>query len=202
MQATRLSHAGLKHARFQERKHASTGCCYITPVSCAVWRSVKPYVHLQPAYRPLQQPCTARPFWLCASLALFGMTTTSHPLPRPTCAGADNSSKSSSSGTAHSSTDQDAADAEPSPASHPGMKELLVRAQHALDAPDVLTMFVGEMRKQAEELQATAVTLVAPKSAVSFPQVRMDHMELLMHVCCAAVSCAVLCFVYLHRASL
>jgi hypothetical protein len=74
-----------------------------------------------------------------------------------------------SSGT--SSTDQDAADAEPSPASHPGMKELQVRAQHAFDAPDVLTMFVGEMRKQAEELQATAVTLIAPKSAVSFPQV-------------------------------
>jgi hypothetical protein len=48
-----------------------------------------------------------------------------------------------------------------------------VRAEHAFDAPDVLTMFVGEMRKQAEELQATAVTLVAPKSAVSFPQVRL-----------------------------
>jgi hypothetical protein len=46
-----------------------------------------------------------------------------------------------------------------------------VRASSAFDAPDVLSMFVGEMRKQAQDLQATIVTLVAPKAAVSFPQV-------------------------------
>jgi len=52
-----------------------------------------------------------------------------------------------------------------------GTKETVIRAPHAFDAPDVLTMFVGEMRQQAETLQATAAVLVAPKSAVSFPQV-------------------------------
>jgi hypothetical protein len=31
---------------------------------------------------------------------------------------------------------------------HPGMREMLVRAERAFDAPDVLTMFVGEMRQQ------------------------------------------------------
>lgn len=54
------------------------------------------------------------------------------------------------------------------------MKEMVIRAQHAFDAPDVLTMFVGEMRQQAEQLQATAAVLVAPKSAVSFPQVGVE----------------------------
>lgn len=52
------------------------------------------------------------------------------------------------------------------------MKELHVRAQHAFDAPDLLTMFVGEMRQQAHELQASAAVLVAPTSGVAFPQVR------------------------------
>jgi hypothetical protein len=49
---------------------------------------------------------------------------------------------------------------------------MMVRAQACFDAPDVLSMFVGEMRQQAQDLQAAAVTLVAPKAAVSFPQVR------------------------------
>lgn len=58
------------------------------------------------------------------------------------------------------------------PPTHPGMREMMVRAQACFDAPDVLSMFVGEMRQQAQDLQAAAVTLVAPKAAVSFPQVR------------------------------
>ena len=32
------------------------------------------------------------------------------------------------------------------------MREMMVRAAHAFDAPDVLTMFVGEMRQQVREV--------------------------------------------------
>eukprot|EP00878_Enallax_costatus_P032969 GHUV01036329.1.p1 GENE.GHUV01036329.1~~GHUV01036329.1.p1 ORF type:complete len:241 (+),score=100.73 GHUV01036329.1:90-812(+) len=45
-----------------------------------------------------------------------------------------------------------------------------VRAPHAFDSPEVLTQFIAEMRIRAEDLAATAAVLIAPKSAVAFPQ--------------------------------
>lgn len=45
-----------------------------------------------------------------------------------------------------------------------------VRAEHAFDSPEVLMQFVAEMRLKAEELSATTAVLIAPKSAISFPQ--------------------------------
>jgi hypothetical protein len=82
------------------------------------------------------------------------------------------SSKGSSSNKASSPDGGEDEEAEGAPPTHPGMREMMVRAQACFDAPDVLSMFVGEMRQQAQDLQAAAVTLVAPKAAVSFPQVR------------------------------
>lgn len=79
-------------------------------------------------------------------------------------------SKSSNSNSGNSSSKPADGEDEPAVPTHPGSKELQVRASSAFDAPDVLSMFVGEMRKQAQDLQATIVTLVAPKAAVSFPQ--------------------------------
>lgn len=87
---------------------------------------------------------------------------------------ADHKAKKSSSGGSSNNSSSAAAEAEDEEAAcatHPGMKELQVRASSAFDAPDVLTMFVGEMRQQAQDLKASIVTLVAPKAAVSFPQV-------------------------------
>lgn len=46
-----------------------------------------------------------------------------------------------------------------------------IRAEHAFDSPEVLTQFIAEMRIKAEDLAATAVVLIAPKSAIAFPQV-------------------------------
>lgn len=81
------------------------------------------------------------------------------------------SNSSSGDNTASSKPADGEEEGEPAVPSHPGMKELQVRASSAFDAPDVLSMFVGEMRQQAQDLQATIATLVAPKAAVSFPQV-------------------------------
>eukprot|EP00775_Hariotina_reticulata_P004480 gene4480-4734_t len=49
-------------------------------------------------------------------------------------------------------------------------EETAVRAAHAFDAPELLVQFTGEMRHKAEQLGATAAVLIAPTSAVAFPQ--------------------------------
>lgn len=85
--------------------------------------------------------------------------------------GSQGSNSSSGDNTASSKPADGEEEGDPAVPSHPGMKELQVRASSAFDAPDVLSMFVGEMRQQAQDLQATIATLVAPKAAVSFPQV-------------------------------
>jgi hypothetical protein len=56
-------------------------------------------------------------------------------------------------------------------------EDTAVRAAHAFDAPELLVQFTGEMRHKAEQLGATAAVLIAPTSAVAFPQVGLAAMS-------------------------